>query len=87
MLAEQLDGRSLVIAPPALLDKNNRGSWPNVFDDFYRADNALKVEPDGTGLGLSIVRQIIENNRGQIFVDSELGQGTTFTIYLPGASK
>jgi len=34
MLAEKLDGRSLVIAPPALLDKNNRGSWPNVFDDF-----------------------------------------------------
>jgi len=34
MLAGQLDGRSLVIASPALLDKNNRGSWPNVFDDF-----------------------------------------------------
>ena len=34
MLAQQLDGRTLVIAPPSLLDKDNPGSWPNVFSDF-----------------------------------------------------
>ena len=34
MLAQQLDGRSLVIAPPHLLDRDNPGSWPNVFSDF-----------------------------------------------------
>lgn len=34
MLAQQLTGRTLVIAPPILLDKNNPGSWPNVFGDF-----------------------------------------------------
>lgn len=34
MLAGQLDGRTLVIAPPGLLDKTNPGSWPNVFSDF-----------------------------------------------------
>ncbi len=34
MLAQQLDGRTLVLAPPSLLDKNNPGSWPNVFEDF-----------------------------------------------------
>jgi len=34
MLAGQLDGRTLVIAPPVLLEKNNPGSWPNVFSDF-----------------------------------------------------
>lgn len=34
LLAQQLEGRSLVIAPPHLLDKHNRGSWPNVFGDF-----------------------------------------------------
>jgi superfamily II DNA/RNA helicase/HKD family nuclease len=34
MLAQQLDGRNLVIAPPVLLEKNNPGSWPNVFEDF-----------------------------------------------------
>ncbi len=35
MLAGQLDGRIIVIAPPALLNKNNPGSWPNVFSDFH----------------------------------------------------
>jgi len=34
MLAGQIDGRTLVIAPPVLLDKRNPGSWPNVFSDF-----------------------------------------------------
>ncbi|MGC8803502.1 MAG: SNF2-related protein [Bacteroidales bacterium] len=34
MLASQLDGRTLVIAPPILLERNNPGSWPNVFSDF-----------------------------------------------------
>ncbi|MEA2006318.1 MAG: helicase-related protein, partial [Acidobacteriota bacterium] len=51
MLAGQIDGRTLVIAPPALLNKNNPGSWPNVFSDFHihadfesvgKLDNALK---------------------------------------------
>jgi len=35
MLAGQLDGRTLVVAPPPLLNKNNPGSWPNVFSDFH----------------------------------------------------
>jgi HKD family nuclease len=35
MLAGQLDGRTLVIAPPSLLNRNNPGSWPNVFSDFH----------------------------------------------------
>lgn len=34
LLAQQLDGRHLVIAPPQLLNRDNRGSWPNVFSDF-----------------------------------------------------
>ena len=35
MLAGQLDGRTLVIAPPSLLNRNNPGSWPNIFSDFH----------------------------------------------------
>jgi len=51
MLANQLDGRTLVIAPPVLLEKSNPGSWPNVFSDFRvhadfeslgKLDNLLK---------------------------------------------
>ncbi len=44
MLANQLDGRNLVIAPPALLYKDNPGSWPNVFSDF-------KIAADFESLG------------------------------------
>jgi len=44
MLAQQLDGRSLVIAPPMLLEKDYPGSWPNVFSDF-------KVHADFESLG------------------------------------
>jgi signal transduction histidine kinase len=55
----------------------------NVFDEFFRASNAKKLEKDGTGLGLSIVKQIIERHGGKISVQSQQGQGTTFTISLP----
>ena len=55
----------------------------NVFDEFFRASNAKKSEKDGTGLGLSIVKQIVERHRGEISVQSQEGQGTTFTVTLP----
>ena len=48
LLAQQLDGRSLVIAPPALLDENNPGSWSNVFRDFairgYKCESIGKLD-------------------------------------------
>jgi len=52
-----------------------------IYDRFYRVDSARKK--DGTGLGLSIVKQIIDLHRGEVTVDSTLGEGTTFTISLP----
>jgi len=54
-----------------------------VFDEFFRASNAKKSEKDGTGLGLSIVKQIVERHGGTISVQSQEGQGTTFTLTLP----
>lgn len=56
---------------------------PNIFEEFYRASNARKVERDGTGLGVPIAKQIIERHNGKIWVESELGKGSSFFIILP----
>jgi len=57
---------------------------PRIFDPFFSTKGIGK----GTGLGLAITRRILEDHRGTIEVSSEVGQGTTFTIWLPaeGAS-
>ncbi len=55
----------------------------NVFDEFFRASNARKVQKDGTGLGLSIAKYIIERHGGKIWIDSIENIGTKFWITLP----
>lgn len=60
-----------------------REELPKVFDEFYRATNARKVERDGTGLGLSIVKHIVERHGGQIGVKSRKNNGTKFWLTLP----
>ena len=55
---------------------------PKIFERFYRVKRPGK-EIQGTGLGLPIVAQIITQHNGRILVDSEVGKGTTFTVYLP----
>ncbi len=55
---------------------------PYLFDKFFRASN-IPNEAPGTGLGLSIVKSIVEQHNGRIWVDSHLGEGTTFTVVLP----
>lgn len=55
-----------------------------IFERFVRVDVARSRETGGTGLGLSIVRHAVERHGGSIRVDSLLGQGSTFTVTLPG---
>jgi len=55
----------------------------HVFDEFFRASNAVSGKEEGTGLGLSIVKQIVDSHNGQIRATSQEGQGTTFTLVLP----
>lgn len=54
-----------------------------VFDRFYRVDKARSRATGGTGLGLSIVREVVDSMNGSIAVDSQLGNGSRFTILLP----
>ncbi|GAA4324678.1 ATP-binding protein [Mucilaginibacter gynuensis] len=51
---------------------------PQIFELFKRMDNVQDIE--GSGVGLAIVKRIIEKHKGKIWVDSELGRGTTFHV-------
>jgi signal transduction histidine kinase/DNA-binding response OmpR family regulator len=55
---------------------------PYIFDKFFRSHQAAEGV-EGTGLGLSIVKSIVENHDGRIWVESKVGEGSTFTIVLP----
>ncbi|MCX5725296.1 MAG: heavy metal sensor histidine kinase [Nitrospirae bacterium] len=54
-----------------------------IFNRFYRTDNARAHTKKGTGLGLAICSWIAESHRGQIEVQSRVGEGSTFTVRLP----
>jgi signal transduction histidine kinase len=54
-----------------------------IFEEFYRAQNARKIEKDGTGLGLSIARQVVERHKGRIWAGNNPDSGSTFNIWLP----
>lgn len=55
----------------------------HIFERFYRVDKARSRQTGGSGLGLSIVRTIVRRNRGEIQIQSAIGQGTTFTVSFP----
>lgn len=58
---------------------------PRIFERFYKVDRA-RTGGHGTGLGLAIVKHIVLSLNGTIKVESELGEGTKFTIVLPKAN-
>lgn len=59
---------------------------PHLFQKFYRVDNSATRTVGGTGLGLFICRKIIELYNGRIWVESKVGEGSTFYINLPRLS-
>lgn len=56
---------------------------PNVFHEFFRAQNAKNFTASGTGLGLAITKNIVDKTGGNISVSSTENQGTSFTVQLP----
>lgn len=58
---------------------------PQLFERFFRVDKARSRESGGTGLGLSIAREILNQHKGDIRIDSVYGEGSTVTVTLPTA--
>ncbi len=82
-VAVQTDGRWVDIV---VVDEGigiPRRDLERVFERFYRVDRARSRETGGTGLGLAIVRHVAGNHAGEVHVESQEGEGSTFTLRLP----
>jgi signal transduction histidine kinase len=55
----------------------------HLFEKFYRVRNDATQDIEGNGLGLAIVQAIVEQHRGQVQVQSKVGEGSCFSFYLP----
>jgi signal transduction histidine kinase len=62
------------------------GEIRHLFHEFYRATNARQRGVDGTGLGLVVVKEIAERFGGRVGVDSTLGKGSRFWVWLPATA-
>ena len=63
------------------------GIAPEIIDSIFEPYFTTKGPGEGTGMGLAMVQGVVESYGGKITVDSQLGKGTTFTIYLPVTKK
>ena len=59
---------------------------PRLTERFYRVDRARSRELGGTGLGLAIVKHIVQLHHGSLKIDSKVREGTTVTVWIPGAA-
>jgi signal transduction histidine kinase len=59
----------------------------HIFDPFYRGPSVAGSRVHGSGLGLALVKRFVEAMSGRVTVESEVGKGSEFSIYLPVAGK
>jgi two-component system sensor histidine kinase ResE len=60
---------------------------PSIFDQFYQVERSKRKGDKGSGLGLTIAKKIVEAHNGSIQVKSKIGEGSTFTVYVPKAGS
>lgn len=61
----------------------NAKSLPYIFDRFYQSPDKKYQAREGLGIGLALVKELVELHHGRITVDSQIGEGTSFKVYLP----
>jgi len=64
-----------------------RDAVPRLTERFYRVDVKRSREKGGTGLGLAIVKHIVNRHRGRLQIESAVGEGSSFTVFLPSAGR
>jgi len=57
-----------------------------IFERFYQVDGSSRRKYGGVGLGLALVKEIAEAYGGRVTVESQVGEGSTFTVWLPVAT-
>jgi signal transduction histidine kinase len=83
--ADSEGGRSVTITVRDTGPGISPDEQARIFDRFYRGKVVESGQLPGTGLGLSMVQRIMEAHGGRVTVDSQLGQGSTFTLWLKAA--
>jgi two-component system OmpR family sensor kinase len=81
-IAQSSDGVRIAVADagPGLSEEDQK----RIFERFYRADSSrVRIEGEGSGLGLSIVDAVMKAHGGSVSVNSEIGKGSTFTLFFP----
>jgi signal transduction histidine kinase len=81
-LSAKATGNQVVVAITDTGYGIEKENLEKIFQEFFRVDNATNIKAKGTGLGLSLVKRIIEIHKEKIWVESEIGKGSTFYFTL-----